>query len=492
MALRESAVAVAMLAAFSFALVLEAFYLDQSMYAIGVFAVAMILVVAVRVPLRIPHAPTIAMTSVVLILDNPGERPFPTLEPVTTIIGTWFFQPLQRLTDVPIPISAYELAAVIFGGYALIRIFRRYLLGQADVSWVGCAAPLMLMTAWGMFLGIARGGDIIDAIFQARSLPFFFLWGVAAWEYFRHEDQLWAHFITIGACATLKALQGIAVWYFAYHAGARDYRYVIDHFYSDAFMHTAILAVALLMLPSKKPLPLRMLFSVSVFAIVIFAAYINNRRTAYLGVAFSLPLIPVILAPNFCKRYIKIFAWALVAAGTCGAFMILRKAYIGTGSASITDDSAFYRVQENLNLLELVREHPILGAGFGKPMPLLHEMASVADAYKQFALVPHNNMLFIWAFIGPLGIALFASYCQQALAICVRYATDIRVGMSQANMRSKIIAFLVASQVIRWMLYVYADLGLILNRFIYLVPISVAALTRIYTLQRQKETGGIT
>jgi O-Antigen ligase len=479
--LREASVGLALLFAFVAAQIFDSLYLGHSMYALYILGGLLVLFAATLIPVRIPHAPVLVMTSLVLLLDNPSERPFNDVDQVTQIMGRWLFIPLQRFTEIPIPVSLFELAAVVFGGVALVRIFRRYLLGKTDVSWIGCAVPMLLMVVWGVALGMFRGGDITDAIFQSRCQPFFFLWGVAAWEYFRTEQQLWVLLSTVTVCSFIKAIQGLLVWYFVWGAGAEEHRYIIDHFYSDAFMHTSIFLVGSLLLPSKRLLGTRILFRLPILAIILFAAYLNNRRTAYIGLAFSGLVLPFFIAPHVIKRYAKPLIIVLLCGGMIGGLMIFRKAMICTGSSAITDTSAFYRVQENLNLLELIREHPFLGGGFGRPMPLLHEMASVAEAYKQYALMPHNNVLFIWAFMGPLGIMLFSVYCQQALATCVRYGTTVEGYLLWENIRSRLIAFLVASQLIRWMLYVYADLGLIGPRFIFLVSVSVAGITRLHT-----------
>ena len=479
--LRDTAMAGLFLFSFVAAQYIDTFLLGQSGIALYILAAVLIIIAVICLPvLRIPHLPLITLTGLILLCDNPAERAFNEYEPITKELGRWLFLPLQRFTEIPVPISLYEVTALLCGGTALIKILKRYLLGHRDTAWANTGLPIILMCAWGIVIGIFRGGDVISIIFQARMMPYYFFWGIAAWEFIKTEDQLWAVQVTLGLCAMLKALQGITVWYFVWGAGHTVYhRYVIDHYYSDAFMDAAILVIGSLFLPSKKFIAQRLLWRIAPLAIVIFAAYINNRRTAYIGTGFSLFTLPFILFPTFMKAWSKQIAIVVASIVIAGIIFVPYKAMQANGSQIVEDPSALYRVQENLNLLELVKDYPILGVGFGRPMPLVHEMASVSEAYREFALMPHNTLLFIWAFTGPLGLALISVFCQRGIATCMRYAQATMTWV-QRSYRSRLLAFLVASQLIRWMFYVYADMGIINPRFAFLVPLGVAAIARLH------------
>ena len=372
-----------------------------------------------------------------------------------------------------------EVAAVYFAGRSIVTHVRTPKDQRSPLFSNANCLPFLILAIWGIFLCVFRGQDFADALFQARSLPLYGLVGLAATNFIKTEDDLWNFFRAMAACSIIKSLQGLMIWYDDFGAGAIKTRYLIDHYYSDAFVHTILFLTGSIFLPSSRPIVIRAIWRILCVVPVCLAMYLNNRRTAYIGGAFSMAFLPFFVAPVFMRRHArKILKVGALGLG-CFALILLRKFNGNTGHSYIIDNSALYRVHENLNLLELVRYFPFTGAGLGVSMPLTHSLASLGTVYREFKLIPHNSLLYIWAFLGPIALALFACYCAEGIASGLKLSETYPRQSSHDQIRSRIMGFLVLSQVIRWLVYVFSDMGLVEARFGLVIPLVVAGATII-------------
>jgi hypothetical protein len=435
---------------------------------------------AVKLLIAFPSIRVGFMLSFVMILDDPAGNPFYGILPSTEILGNFIFTPIWRFTSIPYPLSLLESVLMLFAGYGLLRTFSERGIIERKMFSNDTGFSFILMSLWGLLICAWRKSDFGDALFQVRVLPLYFAAGVCGWCLVREKNALWNCFVAMSACSFVKSLQGLYIWFFSLGAGIVEKRYLIDHYYSDAFIGAICFIALTLLLHSNKRVSARLLWRIVVLLPICFALYLNNRRTAYIGGALSLTLVPFFLIDRQTlirhanKLFIAISSFAFLL------FLFLFNRMMGaSGRANSADSSALYRINENLNLLELVRMHPASGAGFGVEMPLIHSMASVAHIYREFRLIPHNTLYFIWAFLGPLGLFWFASYCANGIQSAFKLGATENFGASDHQRKLKIMGFIVAAQVVRWLVYVFADMGLVETRFCVIVPFLVAGTARL-------------
>ena len=66
-----------------------------------------------------------------------------------------------------------------------------------------------------------------------------------------------------------------------------------------------------------------------------------------------------------------------------------------------------YRQIEDFNLMYAVKQFPIMGQGFGSRFESVIPLPDISFTYELFDAIPHNTLLFLWCFAGPLALAGF-------------------------------------------------------------------------------------
>ena len=82
-------------------------------------------------------------------------------------------------------------------------------------------------------------------------------------------------------------------------------------------------------------------------------------------------------------------------------------------------------------------------------------------------------MIFLWAFIGPIGIAAYATFIVVNLAIATRVMRHRTYDLAWLS------ALLSFTMIIRWSVYVYSDLGLIEVRSLALLGLFLGTVWRL-------------
>jgi hypothetical protein len=90
-----------------------------------------------------------------------------------------------------------------------------------------------------------------------------------------------------------------------------------------------------------------------------------------------------------------------------GALASPARAVISVFNPNATDQrdaaSNAYRVIENYDLKKTESQSPILGYGFGKPFLQPISLPNVVELDPYYLYIPHNNILWVWMRLGPLG-----------------------------------------------------------------------------------------
>lgn len=187
-----------------------------------------------------------------------------------------------------------------------------------------------------------------------------------------------------------------------------------NHSDSVLFVSALVILFAHALEQRRKTLTLR---SLGIGALILFAIILNNRRLAFVSLAIAPFVMYLALDPSKRKR--RITAALLVLAP-------LLAGYIFVGSEAETsspvwkpaksivsvldqkDASSQSRDVENENLIYTLRQSPVMFRGFG------HEYDSspnnppvdLSDTFKNFRLIAHNGVLWLWSIAGVLGFAL--------------------------------------------------------------------------------------
>jgi O-antigen ligase len=194
----------------------------------------------------------------------------------------------------------------------------------------------------------------------------------------------------------------------------------------------------------------------------------------------ALLLIPFILPKALRLRLRSTFRWAVVAGAILVSYKVVySKAPAKLGAQEFGQDvidvgNLDYRQIENYNLMIGVIERPLLGLGFGTRFPQAVPLPDISFSFELFDAIPHNTLLYLWTFAGPLGIAgLMTASCFMMLVLS-------RVGQLARSKRELLLAFLGLITVTQWGMYVSFDMGLLESRTSMLMGVFAGGLFPVY------------
>jgi O-antigen ligase len=272
----------------------------------------------------------------------------------------------------------------------------------AAAVWLGSVLAL-----WAY--GLARGGDFRNSLWQCHQL----LWLPLAYLVFRsalrgRQDHGALMRVVVGA-ACLKA--GLALWIrLTVSHSLQALPTATSHGDSVLFACAFALVVALVV---EDAVPGRGLAAGLVLVLLAAGMVANNRRLAWVEVAAALAVVAAVASATRLKR-------AALRAGVLSLPVLLLYCAVGWTSAFVgfkpvrllrslaesgTDVSTAMRDIENFNLLWTLRDHPLLGTGFGHEYVEKVKGMDISGIFAQYRFVPHNGILGLLAFGGVLGIS---------------------------------------------------------------------------------------
>ena len=152
-------------------------------------------------------------------------------------------------------------------------------------------------------------------------------------------------------------------------------------------------------------------------AIIFLGIVLNNRRLAFVSLGIAPLVIYLALDPSKRKRRVTmalavavplLVGYVLVGSESTSESALLKPAKSIVSVLDQKDTSSQSRDIENENLIYTLQQSPILVRGFG------HEyLASpnnppvdLSEVFKNYRLIAHNGVLWLWSIAGVLGFAL--------------------------------------------------------------------------------------
>jgi hypothetical protein len=372
-----------------------------------------------RVPLR--HS-VFALVFLALTLENPADGPvygFKTPWAMVGAIMTNHLNTVERSLGFTswMAFSGIEISLYVLLG---IAFYRRRLGSTVDTAGqVATPRPLVrlayvsLLGTLGIWIGgILRGGDFGMSLWQVNSvvyLPIVFLVCHLALRGPQDHGTL-AKVVLAGSA--YRALLAIYIYKMVAPPGwppdvpPPHPVYATAHADSITFAVGCVIVLAALLERVNGRKGWQVALLLPLYALGIHA---NNRRIAFVHIAAVFLTVYIVTRENPVKRKVNRF---LVRASP----LIAAYAVVGWNAASSifkpvrvlrsvidaqSDSSSFWRELENFNLIQTLRLHPILGAGYGNQYDEIVAMPAVDYSLEKY--LPHNSILGLWAFCGPIG-----------------------------------------------------------------------------------------
>lgn len=259
-------------------------------------------------------------------------------------------------------------------------------------------------------LGVTRGGSLYQTAFQLFPLLNGLLLAALLMAV-AHRPQHYAMILkAIVAAAVYRALAGLGLYVFM----VRDLPWDKVPEYLTAHGDTVLYVSAVLILlvgAVERATPKARLAACFLVPILLLAIHLNNRRLAWVSLVAGLVAVYAAYPPSASKRRVVRAAAVLLpvlglytAIGWGRSERIFKPLRSLESVGSDKDASTLSRDFENEGLLFTFAQYGFLGAGFGIEYIEINTSLS-ARVFAQYRYSPHNSLLGLLAFTGPLGLA---------------------------------------------------------------------------------------
>jgi hypothetical protein len=359
----------------------------------------------------VPWRPILGLYIVVICAITIEQESLPAT-PIGTdklYIFSWPNQ-LQGLPERPIGFFILAVLAIIVCSRLMFR--QRPLYGgklfYPFIFFLGCVAM-------GILHGLASGGDFKIIVLEVRPFWYLFVAYILAFNtvsQVKHvRNILW---ITVIGTA-VKGVQGVYIVFHYLGGHIEGHNEIMAHEQSYFFILVLLLLALMFLHRMQRGLLIVILCSLPCLIIALLA---NNRRADYVALLAGIAVawvLAIILKPEsrrvlvpaliicvfLCSGYVIAFR---NVSGTLG---LPANAVISVFKPSSTDarDAAsnLYRTIEDYDLKYTEAKSPLLGYGFGKPFLQPEVLPNVIQLDPYYLYIPHNNVLWIWMRLGPLG-----------------------------------------------------------------------------------------
>jgi hypothetical protein len=164
---------------------------------------------------------------------------------------------------------------------------------------------------------------------------------------------------------------------------------------------------------------------------ILLGIVLNNRRLAFVSLAAAPMVIYLALKPSRRKRRVTwalalavplLAAYVLVGSEVASPSPLLKPAKLVVSVMDQKDNSSISRDIENENLIFTLHESPLVPQGFGHEYQYSpnNPPVDLGDLFKNFRLIAHNGVLWIWSLAGVVGFTLLWSIYPLASTLSLR------------------------------------------------------------------------
>lgn len=411
---------------------------------------------------------------------------------IATPIGTdhlnIFYWPthLQGLPERPI--GFFILAILFFMVVTAVVLRRRALFGgrlfYPFLFFFACLAI-------GVLHGLATGGSFRIIVLEIRPWWYFFVSYILAYnivsEVKHVRNIIW---ITVLGTA-IKGVQGVFIVYTYLGGQIEGHNEIMAHEQSFFFVLVLLLLVMMVLHHFQRALFFAILASLPCLLLALVA---NNRRADYVALMLGILVVwalVILVKPASRRVLITTLAICLLLGGvyvlafqkSSGALGQPARAVISVFNPSAADErdaaSNAYRVVENYDLKFTESQSPILGFGFGKPFLQPVALPNVLDLDPYYLFIPHNNVLWVWMRLGPLGFgALWYLFGSAIVAGCM-------IARRLRNPQLQFFAIFTIALVVMEVILAYGDYQFFFYRNMIYVGIALGVLMKLPAIERK-------
>jgi hypothetical protein len=387
--------------------------LEDLTYGIGLALGALVAVVVLVLTVRAPVFGFYILAFVAVVIEE---------EALATPIGTdrlnIFSWPV-RLSGLPErPIGFYILILLV-----LVMVANLALRKSAALRGGPLIVPFLMFlgcVAIGVIHGVSSGGQVRIIVLEVRPFWYLFTTYLVAYNVITEKRHVMGFFWILVLGTFFKGLQGCYIVITALHGHINsDANEIMAHEQSYFFIMIFLLILLCVLMKRMRAL---MWVSIASLPFVTIALIANNRRADYLALVLGAVAVWLLAIRINAARRRQLIIGFIVTATLMGGYILVfssvktpisspAQSIISVIHPSATDlrdlASNLYRDNEDFDLKYTEKQSPILGYGFGKPFLTPDPLPNLIGLDPYYLYIPHNNILWIWMRLGPVGYIAF-------------------------------------------------------------------------------------
>jgi hypothetical protein len=364
------------------------------------------------------------------------------------------------------PLETYIVATYLSWLGRMLAV-RRILLVRGPLFWP--ALVFIGFVTFGLFYGLARGGDTNVALWEARSiyyLPALLVLVTNLIETRRHvRSLLWCAIIGI----FVNGLVGTSFVAFTLNWDISTVERIARHGTSIQANTFIVLLLALWMYRGSYS---KRLIMPVMLPFVLISYFANQRRAAFLTLAIALLLLAIVLYRERRTAFWLVVPIFSVLAGLyLGAFWNASgpvaqparaiKSVLSSDAGNTRDyASNLYRIIENANVSFTIHQAPLTGVGFGKKFYIIAPLPDISW-FVWWEYITHNSILWMWMKAGVGGFVSMLFLFGMAVLVGARVVCRMPGGEVGAA------ALTATLYIVMHLVFTYVDMGWDLSSMVY-------------------------
>jgi hypothetical protein len=344
--------------------------------------------------------------------------------------------------------------------------------------------------AIGVLHGLASGGTFRIIVLEIRPFWYFFVSYVLAYNIVSDVKHVRTILWIVVLGTAIKGVQGVFIIFTFLGGHIQGHNEIMAHEQSFFFVLVLLILVMMLLHHFQRGLFIAILISLPTLLIALVA---NNRRADYvalflgIGVAW---LLVILIRPQSRRVLVPI----LVGTILFGAIYVVAfqksssplgqpaRAVVSVFNPSAADErdtaSNAYRIIENYDLKFTESQSPLLGYGFGKPFIQTVPLPNVSQIDPYYLYIPHNNVLWVWMRLGPIGFGALWYLIGTAIVTGCLIARRLR------NPHLQFFAIFAIAAVMMEVILAYGDYQFFFYRNMIFIGITLGVLLKLPAIER--------
>jgi hypothetical protein len=256
--------------------------------------------------------------------------------------------------------------------------------------------------------------------------------------------------------------------------------------HSDSVLTVVAILTGLTAL-SERPSRNHVLLNVFLQPVLLLGLIVNNRRLAFVSLGVGMAAL-ILIGPPTLLRFVKRSTLVLlplvalyVGIGWNSTSGIFKPVSMIRSVSSQDDSSSKTRDIENYNLIQTLKQHPVLGSGFGHEYFEMVQANRVDQYFAQYRYIAHNSVLWLLSISGWVGFTPLWAVFPVALLIA------LRVHRKSTTVVDRVTAFVTAAAVLCFVLQAWGDMGLHSWLGTLVVTSLMGATGSLFTAQQRAE-----